>query len=539
MPVRDFSTCPRCGAPTRQSVSYSGAPSEFWRNCTHCRTYINTYIPQSHQEAFHKDPHLYRGNFGGFGTGKTLTSREEFYKHLFLTPNGNTLIGAAVNSQYEQTIKRDIEQDLPADFVKTESVQKQYVDYINGHRLMYRPLYEEGILRSLNLSMFVIVEASEVKPELFTQLKTRLRNKTAGIQDTNPDGTPKFTFTDRGVPVPVMKSDWRTGIVESNPDSGYIRTQVLMVSDDIQKHGNVTDMYAVFEEERDPDTSSHVAATDVNQFLPPNFYKENAKNKPIWWIRRYLEGSFSYAEGLVYPSAMHNVIPDFEIPRRWKRIIAFDYGLSDDSVFLFGAIDEVKGVLYIYKESRTNNKNIEGLANLYFEGIQDVPSGGIWSQLIDPKSGPKRDYDKKSLSDHFLDYGIAFKSGAISVDARIFRLNTYLESGKLKIFESCVGLIKELREYKYPAKKIGVASSDKPVDKNNHAINPLEWIAMDLPADPAKLLYGVYNRQGRDISNPEHDAPSYTVHALSDDYNSFGGNDDGEGIFGMLDYAYM
>jgi hypothetical protein len=89
--IRDFSKCPRCGAPTEKSTSFSGAESEFWYNCTRCNTYINTYIPMPHQEAVHKDSHRFVGNFGGYGTGKTTTSREEVYKHLFLTPRGTPL----------------------------------------------------------------------------------------------------------------------------------------------------------------------------------------------------------------------------------------------------------------------------------------------------------------------------------------------------------------------------------------------------------------------------------------------------------------
>lgn len=526
--VRDFSTCPRCGAPTEPSKSYLGNDSEFWLSCTQCNTHINTYIPLPHQFAFHTDPHRYTGNFGGYGTGKTTTSREEFYKHLFITPRGNTLIGANVTSQYEQTIKRDIEGDLPAAFVQDVSVQKSYMDFINGHRLMWRPFDDEGKLRSYNITMFIVVEASEVSSEIYTQLKTRLRNRAATVPKRTKDG--KIAKNPKGQE--VIAFDWRKGIIESNPDSGWIRSEVLMPSEVIQKHGSVFDQYIQMKDELDPNTSSHIAATDVNDYLPPNFIPEICKNKPNWWINRYTRGSFSYAEGLVYPRAAECVVVPFDISKYWKRIIAFDYGLSDDSVFLFGAIDEEKGILYIYKELRVNNRSVEELAEIYFHGIADIPSGGIWGQpIIDPKSGPKRDYNMKSLGDHFLDYGIAFKPGHVGIEARIYRLNTYIESGKLKIFENCTGLIGELRDYKFPPKKLGVTTSDKPMDKNNHGINPLEWIVMELPADPKNILYGIYNRRGVDLtkqnvnpnrydplSSPEWD-DSESIYGIN--YNSF------------------
>lgn len=515
-----FDKCPRCNSPLKPAKAFNQGDSKFWLECTKCNTFVNTYIPQEHQQDVHKDSHTYIGNFGGYGSGKTLTSQQEFYKHLFLTPKGNTIVGANVASQYEQTIKRDIEADIPAAFIKGYSTQKQYIDFINGHRLIFRPFDDADKLRSYNVTMFIILEASEVKDDVFTQLKTRLRNLAATIPELDEEGNPKFTMSKQGVPIPVIKTSWLKGIVESNPSSGWIRTDVLLVSDDIFKHGENLETYAVEESKRDPAISSHITSSEVNEFLPPNFVSNLIKNKPTWWVSKYVFGSFMYAEGLVYPRAIDSVVPYFEVPKKWKRVIAYDYGLSDDSVFLFGAIDEEKGILYIYKELVTQNRNVEELAKIYFDGISDIPSGGIYGQpIIDPKSGPKRDYDKKSLSDHFLEYGIAFKSGHISLDARIFRLNTYFESGKLKIMENCRYLIDELKEYKFKAKSSESSGwDDKPEDKNNHAINPLEWIVMELPADPKNLVYGVYNKQGEDISKPKiTDETLRAIYALSDD----------------------
>ena len=496
-------TCPRCGAPLVVTEAISGAPSEFWLECTRCNAYVNTYRPQPHQEAVHRDPHLYVGNFGGYGTGKTLTSRQEIYKHCFLTPNANVLVCANIAAQYEQTIKRDIENDLPKRFLKNMSVQKSYIDLINNARIMFRPLDDVDKLRSLNLSMFVIVEASETDPEAFHQLKTRLRNMHASVPKLDADGNIMTTRLPNGAEVPLIEADWRRGIVESNPDSGWIRNDVLYASQEIHTHGEILEHINVPNDRKDKYISTHVASTSVNNYLPSNFIEELCKNKPNWWINRYIFSSFSYAEGLVYPGAPSCIIESFDVPTHWKRIIAADYGLHDDFVYLYGALDCDEGCLHIYKERRTNNRNIEELANIYHEEAADIPAGGLYTPpILDPKSGAKRDYNKKTLYDHFLDYGIAFQPGHVSVDARVFRLNTYIESGKLKIHDCCTGLIEELNNYKFPPRRLGVSNraQDKPVDKNNHGINPLEWICMALPADPKKLMLGAYDGHGRDIT---------------------------------------
>ena len=107
------------------------------------------------------------GNFGGYGSGKTTNSQQEQYKHCFITPNGNSLIAANITPQYEQTIKRDIEADLPAAFIREVSNQKAYMDLVNGHRILYRPLDDPDKLRSLNLSHAIILEASETPHDAF------------------------------------------------------------------------------------------------------------------------------------------------------------------------------------------------------------------------------------------------------------------------------------------------------------------------------------------------------------------------------------
>lgn len=440
----------------------------------------------------HRDEHRFIGNFGSYGTGKTTTSREEIYKHLLITPNTNILIGANVKSQYDQTIKRELELDIPGAFVENYSVQKNEMDIINGTRLLYRSFDDSGKLKSLNLSMAVIVEASETDYETYAQLQTRLRNKHGKA--------------------------WRKIIAESNPDPGWIRTEMLQIADKIAYYGMVDKSPEPEEDRKNPAVGCHVASTDTNKYLPEGFISDISRNKPLWWVARFVNASFSYAEGLVYPSAPDCYCQDFEIPPDWRRIVAHDYGLHDDAVFLFGALDMKHGVVYIYKELRTNNADLDELTAMYFNGIEDIPSGGlITAPIIDPKSGARRDYNKDSLQNLYLQKGIHFKLGYVSVDARVLRTNTYMLSGRLKIMNRCRDLRDELNEYKYPPRSLDKPTrKEKPMDKNNHGINCLEWICMELPDDPKRLVTGVYNKYGVDpsIIKPQD---GILPHALTDD----------------------
>ena len=489
--------CPRCRSLLKPTLSLSGAPSTDWLECSNpmCNTYVDTYTPMEHQTSVHKDAHRIIGNFGSYGTGKTKTSEKEIEKHILITPGANILVGANVTSQYEQTILRDFERSFPQAFLKARNVQKAYLDFINDARLMLRPFDDPDKLRSNNYSMVVILEASEVQAEAFHQLKTRLRN-TAGrrVIPSIHEGEQPTVY------------DWRKLICESNPDSGWIRTDILQVASDIKQFGKFCkEHYDQSAEQIDSNISCHIASTDVNHFLPEDYIEVNTKNKPEWWIRRFIYGSFLFAEGLVYPNFVKCIRPTpskIVIPPKYKVIAAHDYGLQDPSTFVFGYIDTDRGKLVIYKDIRTNNTSVKDLADLFKEAAKDVGIGQWYTTpIIDPKNN-KRDYDKKDLITHYAEYGINFKPGYINREARIFRLNDYIEQGRLEVYDCCQYLIQEMRECKFKPRTLNDTSNakDEPIDKNDHSITPLEWICMELPADPRKLFLNMFDQYGRDIT---------------------------------------
>src|SRR5690606_20627903 len=139
----------------------------------------------------------------------------------------------------------------------------------NGHTVIFRPLDEEQKARSLNLTFFWIEEANGVNFSFFTQLQTRLRNTAT-------------TFP--------------RGIITSNPDMNWIKTEFLLKADKIY---NAEEEYA--QTDYDINIAVHIAPTHLNTYLPETYYEDTARGKPEWWIARYLNGSFQNREGLVWP----------------------------------------------------------------------------------------------------------------------------------------------------------------------------------------------------------------------------------------------
>lgn len=457
-------SCEHCGYGRMVEPSNG---QEWHLECSECGAILFCYIPLPHQEEFHKDPAKYRMYAGGYGSGKTTTACAEFISLVLDTPKGTSLVGAATQPQLDQTAQKTFFEMMPERLIKSYSKQKNYVDLINGHRILFRPLDQEGKARSLNLCFFWIEESSEVNYEYFVQLQTRLRNHAT----TN-----------------------HKGILSTNPDLNWIRSEFLLKSGRIE---NAERKYYQEPHEINKNFSTHIAPTSLNTYLPPTFYEDTAKGKPAFWIKRYLEGSFEHTEGAVYPTFAEHVAEPFAIPREWERLSATDFGLRDPTVMLLGAIDPNDGTVYIYKEHYEGGQAVPYHARKMLDMVSDIPQGLLRQPVADPSGKKKNINDRRSLFDHYAEYGIYFKEGNNRILDGIMKVFTYFSLGKLKIFSSCVNTIREGINYKYKDQSLDKDKNadETPIDKDNHAMDALRYLCQELPDDPTQLINESFSSQ--------------------------------------------
>lgn len=401
----------------------------------------------------------------GYGSGKTKTSVMEVIKHVMSTPHGTTLMGAATLPQLEQTSMKEFFESFPKSLIAHYSKQKNYVDTINGHRILFRPLYDDGNIRSLNLSCFHIEEASEVDYSIFVQLQTRLRSEA---------------------------TKHHLGILSSNPDIGWIRSEFLLKSDNIV---GATENYLVKDKDVNPAFSSHIAETRLNKYLPKDFYDTTARGKPDWWIKRYLEGSFSYSEGMVYPMIAEHIIKPFEIPNNWERFIAADFGLRDPTVFLLAAVDPKTGTVYIYDEHYESNKPVSYHAQKFHDMTEHISPGLLRQPVGDPAGKQRSKNDLRSLFNHYAEYDIHFKAGNNRIEDGIQKVYTYLVHSRLKFFSSCANTVREGTQYKYKLQELedNKNADEKPIDKDDHTMDTLRYLIQELPDNPDRLVNRSFN----------------------------------------------
>lgn len=504
----------------RAATTINGLASKYWVRCAQfrCKTFYDTSVPMPQQVMVATDPHERLGVFGGYGSSKTFTTFKCDEKHILITPRGETLVGANTLVQLENTIKKDFESDFPIEFVKHYSKQKNKITFQNGHILYYRHLADEGDLRSYNLTRAHFLEASEVKHDSFIQIQSRVRNEEGIIPEVDENGAPVYEWNEAESKFEKKaKYKWLQIVIESNPDAGWIKSDFLLKSNKITVHHEADQNYNVTPADALKFQSSHIIPTKANYHLPADFARNLAAGKPDWWIKRFIYGSFEYSEGLVYPHLIDNITPDFKIPDHWQRIIGFDYGLNDNSHFIYAAVDwygenEITGrpAVFFYNELVRNDTNIKTLARDHKQELRaHVPAASLYkTPVMDAKSfGVRtRTGDKSKLGKLFRDEGVIFKPAQMDLDARVLRLNYLIENKILFFFDRGVSqFIAEGKVYKFPEKKLEKTSkrTDKPEDKNNHGINAGEFIGMELPRDMKPY--------GNNIHKAGRDAFSVTV----------------------------
>ena len=137
----------------------------------------------------------------------------EIANHAMSIANGRTLITAQSLQQVKEAVLPELEKFLPPWFIarQTKTPLPKYT-LINGHEIVIYASNDEEKLRSLNLTAFWIIEASGVAYSIFTQLTARLRNRAAVVKDKEGREV-EHNFL---------------GIVESNPEEGWIRDEFLL-----------------------------------------------------------------------------------------------------------------------------------------------------------------------------------------------------------------------------------------------------------------------------------------------------------------------
>lgn len=168
------------------------------------------------------------------------------------------------------------------------------------------------------------------------------------------------------------------------------------------------------------------------------------------------------------------------------------FGLNDPTILVLAAIDPVEGIAYLYDEYGANKLPVPYHAKVMKERLAHIPYGALMGLYGDP-SGKKRNInDRRSIFNHYAEYGIHFEAGDNRIDAGIMKVFSYFEMGKLKILSHCVETIQELSNYHYKSIDLGDRVTEKPADGEDHFADSLRYLVQTLPDDPDMLKSETY-----------------------------------------------
>lgn len=512
--IRLINECALCDSPLKDVNNLVGGKSTWFAICinVNCMAISNAYFePTDYQLDFLEDDNIIVGYFGGFGAGKTTSAGLKSALHAFDVAGGETLLGAATWTQMLKTNVKELAEIIPQPLVEAASVSLKpssaRFDLLlkNGHRIWATVFDDEGKLRSLNLTSAWMEEASETKQAIFYQLLTRLRSKAGVVYIRDEEGkivTEEFVASNGKLRTKPKEGKPKYALtLSSNPDPGWIRTEVLYKTevDKVKYYGNdkkIENQLRIDKTEKNPFISTYVVPTYANYHLPSTFIPVNTNGKSKDWIDRYINGSFSYAEGLVYPTWQKSIVEPFEIPDSWRRIISSDFGRVEATTHLLGAIDPENDILYLYGEYKKGNNtsfmdHIDGFWGLYSK----VPrTSWMFAPIGDPAGQTKGQTDRRSWFDLYAEHGIFYipsrtgKSSEYGISDGITLVNEYLEAGKLKIFSNMAETIDEIGNYRY--KTVDLMSGDdfkkrdeNPIAYKDHIMDALRGMVSMLPRD--------------------------------------------------------
>ena len=470
--------CPYCGAG---AITIYKASAHRYGYCNTCDAAYIHYIPLEHQLAMHKDKHKIKLMIGGMGSAKSNAGVMEIINHALGVPYGQTIMLAQTLKQLSKAIMPIFDEYLPRKFVTkwTDTKAEIEIQLNNGHKITGFASDDEEKFRSMNITAFLIEEASGISPKVYQECVRRLRNVHGIIK-----GVPHFV-----------------GIICSNPSQGFIR-DLLFTADYIEGSASIKETVAMYKNRvtnRNPDLAAFLSSSRDNPYLPAGFVQSVINSLTPEQARLYVDCIIEYAEGAVYPNILKYTCEPFSIPDDWERFMAHDPGINDPAAILIGAKDPESGKIYFYKEYYKRDQVLAQVASAWKSMIADIPQGCLHMPLIDPSSKKRSKSTGKSYKQLLqIEHGIVTKLAVNDIEDGIQRVKNMMHSGMLIFFNTLTETLREGCEYRYPTleeraknKNLG----EKPLDKDNHLMDCLRYICQELPyefLDMRRVTYDNY-----------------------------------------------
>lgn len=204
------------------------------------------------------------------------------------------------------------------------------------------------------------------------------------------------------------------------------------------------------------DDALHLSAETKTQLI---------KSIPAWEYSGRVEGWPSSGAGAIYPVEDAQItVDDMPVPEHWPRMFAIDPGWNVTACLWFAQNPETK-VVYVYAE-------YGGLKQLPHTNVKAIQDQGAWiTGVVDPASEGTSQTDGKKIYEMYEELGLKADKADNTVRAGLNKTWGMLASGKLKIFKSCTGLLREKRGYYFDMHGKVIKGDDHWLDCLRYGVN--------------------------------------------------------------------
>jgi hypothetical protein len=447
---------------------------------------------------------------GGFGNGKTAAVCVKAIQLALDYPGSNGFIGMATYAQLNDTIREEYYKWVPNSAVKRwPTMADNTLVYHNGSRANFRYLQQkgksnlDGTTTSNLLSAtydYAVVDQME-NPAIvykdYLDLLGRLRGTTEyrGKDSTMPETGPRWL------------------IMTANPAFNWFYHKVIQPAQEYRETGNITENLPVNLETGEVMIDLFEAPTQENKHnLPADFIQGMEANYKGVFADRFIGGEWGAFEGLVYPDfqiSTHTLLKDTikMYMMRMKSmgipldvIHGFDFGIASPSCYLFGFRDHRGRVFIIdgfYKTEMTLEEIAKAIVAIWrkWAGLVNI----VEPIMADPAIFKRNHVSSvgkgaETIANLLTDFAdLWLVPGQNDILNGVAKLQAYLAvddfphfetgepNGRMLYFASDLSFVfNEFGAYFWASDKQG-GRVDKPIDKNDHAMDTLKYMFSRLP----------------------------------------------------------
>lgn len=475
-------------------------------------------------DRFHQSRNKIQIIGGGFGNGKTAAACVKALQLVKDYPGCNGLIAMATFAQLNDTIREEVYKWVPDSAVRRWPTTADNTLHLkNGSKINFRYIKQKGKAAaadgqtSSNLLSatydFAIVDQIE-NPEItykdFLDLMGRLR------------GTTEYKGNDPSMPLTGPR--WL--ILTANPSFNWVFHKLIKPMkhwmDTSEPHPDL-----IVDEDGKPLIDLFEAPTYENSHnLPADFIKGLEASYTGQFRDRFLGGEWGAFEGLVYPdfdrkthmidrNVMMRYLTDLQYRGlKPEALEGFDFGIASPSCYLYGFVDYYGRVFILdgfYAPGMTIPQigdKINSMRLKYYPFTQLVKSmmadPAIFKRQVVQGSGRAADTISRMLLEN---HDIQTRAGQNDITSGIAKVASYLamnniphfdgsgNNGRAIYFASELSFIADEFLSYFWQMSGGFERVDKPIDRNDHAMDTLKYMLSYLP-DVDKLLYNTQQYEG-------------------------------------------